>query len=458
MPDVQSRGIPHNRSGTFAGRESGMSRFGWAKIAVVASLLVSGAIVAGPSSGALADAPLPPPVINMGNVPGQYGAAVQQFENNAVSEVLTDHDLPASDASAVLGWGRDDVRAQEWSDLDAIISEPASSRSASDQLVYDWFQGVYQQQQIAAAQDAINEYLKWSGLSSLTDNSDPVNFGPNGTGYCNYEPPGGESGPFAGSYTDNQDQDCYTQCTDVVTDCAPAYPSVSQFEQWGLYDATEAQASSPDYYSAMVGTAVSMGIGLTAALGSIALPFGTAIDASALGGTAIQQALFPFAARVGFWGAQAARLGLNGLDLASDVAPEAAAGAEVASSIAFVAGVAIFFIITTVLAIITLAQNAAVPANLAAAVSQAQDTPPDLASQAGNSAGYAAMYSTFVAATLPEADASCTADNQPGSATLCANAPAPAAQVSTDPSFLVSANGTTQLQRSTPEATSTAPT
>src|ERR1700728_372607 len=101
MPDVQPLGIPHNRSGTFAGRESGMSRFGWAKIAVAASLLVSGAIVAGPSSGALADAPLPPPVINMLNVPAQYGAAVQQFENNAVSEVLTDHDLPASDASAV---------------------------------------------------------------------------------------------------------------------------------------------------------------------------------------------------------------------------------------------------------------------------------------------------------------------------------------------------------------------
>jgi hypothetical protein len=101
-----------------------------------------------------------------------------------------------------------------------------------------------------------------------------------------------------------------------------------------------------------------------------------------------------------------------------------------------------------VLAIITLAQNAAVPADLAAALSQAQDTPPDLASQAGNSAGYAAMYGTFVAATLPEADASCTADNPAGTATPCANAPAPAAQTSTDPSFLVTANGTTQLQRS----------
>jgi len=50
--------------------------------------------------------------------------------------------------------GRDDVRAQEWSDLDKIISEDASSRSANDQQVYDWFQGLMQQQQINAAQDA----------------------------------------------------------------------------------------------------------------------------------------------------------------------------------------------------------------------------------------------------------------------------------------------------------------
>ena len=384
----------------------------------------------------------------MNNIPSQYAGAVQQFENNAVSEVLTDHSLPASDANAVLGWGRDDVRAQEWSDLDAIISESASSRSANDQLVYNWFQGLMQQQQIAAAQDAVNEYLKWSGHTSITDDSSPVNFGPGGTGYCNYEPPGGESGPFAGTYTDNQDQDCYTQCTDFVTDCTPAYPSVDQFQQWGLYDADQAQTNTPDYYSTMVGTSVSMGVGLTAALGSLALPFGTAIDASALGGTALQEAIFPFAARVGYWAAQAARVGLTGADVVSDVAPEAAAGAELAGAIAFVAGIAIFFIISTVLASITLAQNAAVHTDLADALTQAENNPPDLTSQAGTTDGYAAMYSTFVAATLPEADESCTQQNLVGGSTLCANAPTPPAPSSSDLAFLVTANGTTTLQRS----------
>ena len=427
-----------------------MPRIGWTKIVVAASMVISGAIIAAPAPSAFAATPPPPPVINMSVIPSQYSGAVQQFESNAVSEVLTDHDLPAGDASAVLGWGRNDVRAQEWSDLDKIISEPASSRSANDQVVYNWFQSVDQAQQVAAAQDAVNEYLKWSGLTSITDGSAPLNFGSNGTGYCNYEPPGGESGPFGGTYTDNHDQDCYTQCTDFLTDCTPAFPTVDQFQQWGLYDADQAQTNTPDYYTTMVGTSVSMGVGLITALASLALPFGTAIDASALGGTALQQAIFPFAARVGVWAAQAARVGLTSADVVSDVAPEAAAGAEVAGAVAFVAGIAIFFIITTVLATITLVQNAAVHTDLADALTQAQNNPPDLTSQAGNTDGYAALYSTFITTTLPEADPSCTSGGGGlvGGDSLCANAPAPAAPASTDPSFLVTAGGTTKLQRS----------
>ena len=461
MPDVQSADNPQNRSGTFAGRERSMRKIGWVKIAVAASVVISGVLVAAPAAPALADTPPPPPVINMSNVPSQYSGAVQAFETNAVGEVLTDHSLPSSDANSVLAWGRDDVRAQEWVDLDKIISEPAASRSSNDQAVYNWFQGVDQQQEAVADQDAVNEYLKWSGdpNGSITDGARPLSFGPNGTGYCNYEPPGGETGPFAGTYTDNQDQDCYTPCTDFVTDCSPAYPSVDQFQQWGLYDADEAQTNTPDYYSAMVGTSVSMGVGLTAALGSLALPFGTAIDASALSGTAIQEAVFPFAARVGVWVAQAARLGTTSAELASDVAPEVAAGAEVAGAIAFVAGIAVFFIISTVLASITLAQNAAEPGQLAALLNPAA---PDLASQASTSDGYGSLYSMFIAQTLPEADLSCTSART-SSRTRCAPTrrpsqhPRPPTRCSRSPPT-ASPRRSGRSTRSTLAATSTRPT
>ena len=381
----------------------------------------------------------------MSDVPGTDLSAVQAFETNAVDEVLTDHDLPSSDADAVLSWGRADVRAQEWTDLSAIINESPASRSAGDQAVYSWFQGVYQQQQITAALDAVNEYLKWSGHTSIDDDSSPHNFGPGGTGYCNYEPPGGESGPFSGTYTDNQDQDCYTPCTDLLTDCTPDYPTVDQFTQWGLYDATQAQTSTPGFYTAIVGASVSMGIGVTAAIGSLALPFGTAIDASGLSGTAIQQAVFPFATRVS-WVSSAVRGLISSGDIAAEVAPEVAAGAELASAIAFVVGVAIFFIVSTVLASITLAQNAAVHTDLESALNDAENTPPDLGAQL--KPGYGALYSTFIAQTLPEPDLGCTSQNLVEGTTLCANAPTPPASSSSDPAFLVTANGETTLQKS----------
>jgi hypothetical protein len=112
-----------------------MPKRAWTRIVVVASVVASAAIMSMP--GASAASPPPPPVINMSDAPGTYAGAVQAFETNAVGEVLTDHDLPSGDANAVLAWGRDDVRAQEWSDLGKIISEPAASRSANDQLAYD---------------------------------------------------------------------------------------------------------------------------------------------------------------------------------------------------------------------------------------------------------------------------------------------------------------------------------
>jgi hypothetical protein len=421
------------------------------RVVAIAAVVATGMLV--PVQQAQA-APAPafpaPPVINMSQVPAQFASAVQAFETNAVSEVLTDHDLPSSDANAVLAWGRDDVRAQEWEDLDSIISEPQSSRSADDQLVYEWFTGVEQQQQILAAQDAISEYFKWSGLTSLTTTTPPRNYGPNGTGFCDYQPPGGSNGPFAGSYTGGQNQVCFQPCTDFVTDCSPDYPTVAEFEEWGDYDATQHESSDPNYYTTMVATSVSMGIGLTAALGSVALPFGTAIDASALSGSAIEEAVFPFAARVGVWVAQAARLGTNAADLAAQIAPEAAAGAEAAGAIAFVAGIVIFAIISIVLASIQLATDASLPSDLETALTTAQTTTPDLTSMnTSASDGYQALYALFVSTTLPEADLSCDGPNTVDAygTDLCANAPTPPAPSSSDPVFKISENGTTSLSR-----------
>src|SRR4051794_23638724 len=87
---------------------------------------------------------VPPIIGNTANglirdVPVQYSAAIDAFENNAVLEVLETHSLPPSDYDAVKAWGRDAVRTQEYLDLLAIIKTPASTRTAREKLVYEWF-------------------------------------------------------------------------------------------------------------------------------------------------------------------------------------------------------------------------------------------------------------------------------------------------------------------------------
>lgn len=413
----------------------------FAAISAVISLLL-------PASPAAADLPSPgqsgpPPVINMSAQDYQYLPALQAFEDNAVSEVLATHNLPPSDAAAVLGWGRDDVRAQEWVDLSKIINEPASSRSANDQTVYQWFQSVYVKQQVAEAQDAINEYLKWSGGQSLTD--PPVNFGAGNTGYCNYSPPGGSNGPFAGTYTGNQDQTCFTPCTSVLG-CTPPYPTIQQFQAWGAYDAIAQETGSSDFANSSQGTIGAVAIGASLLSAGVTTALSAAYGGAGLSSAFVSE-LFPFLARVGWQ--SAASIAELGLSAGADATQTAAiAGAATAGAVAFVVGIAIFFIVSTVFAILQLVQNADIPSELQSALSQAQQgTSPDLASVLGDSSSAAGLYATFIAQTMPDVDYTCsTASTDP-----CADAPAPPAASGSDPLFLVS---TTQggVTTTTPES------
>ena len=148
----------------------------WKKTAYVRRLvhrmrrfLLAGVLIIGVVSGiasadvASADPPAPPPprILNVGIIPSS-------FESTAVNEVLTSHNLPSSDSNAAVSWGRNDVAAQEFLDLKKIIQKPAASRTANEQAVYDWFQGVVKQQHIAAAQDAIRSTCAGPGSPTST--------------------------------------------------------------------------------------------------------------------------------------------------------------------------------------------------------------------------------------------------------------------------------------------------
>ena len=165
----------------------------------------------------------PPPI------PTQYQTAVTAFEATAVDEVLQTHGVApsnwAADQNEVLSWGRNEVRAQEWLDLVKIMQEPATSRGTNDTLVYQWFQGVYQSELVTQAQDAVNEYNKWS------DNP------------CTYQPPGGLSLDGAYTYAGNQPEWCTQPCTNLFAGCFDTPPSVNDFVEWGQYETLNSDIS-----------------------------------------------------------------------------------------------------------------------------------------------------------------------------------------------------------------------
>jgi hypothetical protein len=100
-----------------------------------------------------------------------YNSA-QDFENTAIAQVCTGHQISPCTSQAILAWAPADVRAQEWADLDALIAKHAagtlscpagvdmnSGTPGDDCNLYYWFQLFNQQQQLTSDQDAINEYV-----------------------------------------------------------------------------------------------------------------------------------------------------------------------------------------------------------------------------------------------------------------------------------------------------------
>jgi hypothetical protein len=420
-----------------------------------------------PVTAAKADSSTPPPVLNpLSPSAGILGAeipAVQALESYAINEVLSSHGLPTTspETEANLSWSRDDIRAAEFAVVSAIIEEPPATRAGAgllgngqDQTIYNWFQRVVQQQLINDAQQAINEFFRWSGFTSLNEPFNPLNRGlpqsyPGGygngasvpTGYCNFVPPG----PFAGTYSAQNAEDCYIPCTEQLTDCFPPEPTLDQFEQWGLYDNQQKVLGSKDYLPAAGGAAIAEGAGVAAALEGFTSPitkvlsgsspllvkFGTELAPHAI--RAIVEGGIEAATKGAEAGAEAAKAAFQ---TAAEVA-DVAATAMSASLVAGIVGVVIDFIISTVLAGITLNQQLTEPQKLQAVLTSAQNTPPDLAAILGQAGGTVELFNAFVTTTLPEAQIQCSINPDDD----CYTPTPPPAHGSSDPSFLMTPEG-----------------
>ena len=404
---------------------------------------------------------LPPDLLNLsGNVSGLYTATSAQakslddLELTATANTIADHGLASTDGNAVLTWGRPEAEAELFALIEQAINTPAASQTQDQQNVVAWAQAVEQRQAEVAAQDAGLEYVKWAGLDqstylSLVDSnadeseiqsflasSPPSPYGPGGSsGYCTYQPPS----PYQSDYT-------------IPTDCAgvgdfdafggPPAPSYDQFVEWGEADAAYSLDDSTEFEEE--GALIALGLDFAApvvgaAVAGLALSSGLALAAV---GTPLALAIFPFA------GAVSTATG------AIVIGDTAAAAAPLAAGAGFIAGALIFDIATAVVEGINIANEGALPGQLASLISGAATTAPAVSTLISGANGVSSLFSLFVGATLP-APLDETCDNSSpvapsltvlsgiiteGSA-QCLNPTAIPPATSTDPQFVVQQQG-----------------
>ena len=409
--------------------------------------------------------------------------SLQDFETQAVANTIQDHGLAATDANAVLSWGRNDAEAELFALIEQAIETPSTSRTTDQQNVVDWVQGLEPNQAELAAQDAGLEYVKWAGLDQGTYMSDIANGASqsdlqsflSGTpepytdggsannpsasvdgGYCVYQSPA----PYQSEYTGNVytpiDKNtapgtCFGSGGGIggLLGGGPTPPSYDEFTKWGEADADASLQSSSQTVQAGAEIAAGLDFGAAfvgAGVSSAVLSSGLA---SALIGSYLQNAIFPYAARALYAGASAIA------EAAADAAAEAAAAAEIASAAGSVVSIVIFAITTIIIASINFANATALPGKLARLIVDARTTSTDPATLLSSTNGASDLFSLFVGATLPTPmDQTC--DNSagipagvtivggsfpPGSFPLCLNPTAIPPATSTDPQFAVQAKG-----------------
>ncbi len=419
-------------------------------VAGVAAGAITVALVSFAQAPPAAAAPAPPPVINLNKVPVKYWPALQSFESDAVQETINGHQLPQSDAWMVSAWGRNSVRAQLWADLASLANRDPSNWTPGEALVMEWFARLQQQRTIAAAEAAIAEYKKYSGLGDadwLT--GEPVPFSANGAGYCRYQAPG----PFSQDYTGRSSQVCFSRPTLLsLFNFLPPTPSYDEFVSYGEYAAAASVSHSADYQGVSSSTATAIGTGAALAASGVAVPLATKFGTTALNGTKLAAAIFPFSSRVTY-----VRTGLTAAAKAAVTATNATkaglAGAHVFGAVTAIVGAVLDIVVTTVLISIQINANKTLPYKLRDLLQAASANTPNLKSLFADAQTNAGLFDLFLEATLPDANLDCTdsgvvvvgPDQAP-----CANAPAAPAPVAGDPIFEIIPGGVGSTWTRTP--------
>jgi hypothetical protein len=377
--------------------------------ATLLSGLVAVTSFAAAPRAAAANAPLPLIfATSTSSLPPAQQTALLDLQTQAINNVLAERGLPASDAPAVLTWGRDTAIAELWGLLVQAIQTPPSGRTSDQANAVAWFQGVVDAQFLLAAKDAGLEYYKYlvppnvspsaataayqAELATNPSESQLAGFlGGQSAGYCSYQSPAADT---ADPYT--PPGSCLPDgCPPVDgVGCTPPPPDEQQFVEWGGYDAYGPVFSDPHF--ARVATSVAEALtveagaaaGLVAGLAAASISSAVGVSSTVFSALAVGSELSTFA----------------------DFAATASA-AVTATGIGAIVGIIIASLTAAFTEGYEIWRTLQIPQQLATAITN--PAPADLASDLTDQTTGGALYGLFIAQTLPEPVLTCGAAVEP---------------------------------------------
>jgi hypothetical protein len=416
--------------------------------------------------------------------------ALDVMEQEAVQDVVTDHQLLPSDIAAVNTWARPEALAELWGLIFQALR--AQHPNPDQQHVVTWLQHVLTAETFVEAYAAGAEFVKWAAFDpgptgpalcgaltgvpcdlflydkAVTDSIAQNNWGvlrtfmaqepqfhdPTGGGgpygWCDYNAPDGtyavpldENLQLPGPCRNPPDYDCGfgATCTVGTSD----NPPLTDLLRWGLQTSYLPLVSEKDLVALEAAVARQFAYGQAAGVG---LPANTIVGPAYSGAFlfAIAAALHPLTAGVSEAGHLGAEFAVEGVDIAAQVTSgvlegiaeqateqvvaDVVEGLTVADAVPIVDAVAIPIElgIEIAIGIADKVTSSEVPSTLAGMMENAQSSnaltnlsKPDVRTLAGTPNGQAALFTLFLASTMPTPKTACSG----GITTTCSSSVRP---------------------------------
>ncbi len=307
-----------------------------------------------------------PTYVRGGSASSELQSALEDLEQEALNGLTGLHQLPSTDISRtahVYGYGRGALRAWLVGKIFEIASKPVAERTAAEQLIANRYADEIKRMRVAAVEFALSEYDRWEAAP------------------CSYVPPEGfnySPGPACADGT----------LIGLFTDVRP--PSKDDFLAYGAVEVRRSLLETEAVFTSLETTRFSQFLTGLAIVGGGTLISGGLISAGfASIITTYFFAIFP-----------SAITSTGGLPLAAFTGATAASLSSAALALG-VAAIVLLSLFTGILQGYFVFTDAAIPADLQAALAEAQQLPV-LSELVQTDEGKQELYNVFLLSTLPD--------------------------------------------------------